>query len=189
MNIDKLYEILMDDKPSILIKENEDYIFSLIPELKVCKGFNQNNPWHIYDVYEHILHVVDETPEDLSLRVVALFHDIGKPSTYTEDEKGIGHFDNHWNVSKDIFLDFCKKYDIKDLPIDRIADLIEYHDIRIKELDETTMELFKDFDKDFINDLFSIKRADLLGQNPEYHYLLDTYEKQKDKILVNIYTK
>ena len=74
MDVNKLYEILMDDKPSILIKENEDYFFSLIPELKVCKGFNQNNPWHIYDVYEHILHVVDETPKDLSLRLVALFH-------------------------------------------------------------------------------------------------------------------
>ena len=182
MNTEKLYEILKDDKPSILIKDNEDYIFSLIPELKLCKGFNQNNPWHIYDVYEHILHVVDETPKDLSLRLVALFHDIGKPRTYTEDENGIGHFKGHWSVSKDIFLDFCKRNSINDIPIDKIAQLIEYHDIRIKEVDDSVIKFFKNSDKEFIDDLFAIKRADLLGQNPEYHYLLSTYEEQKEII-------
>ena len=177
MNIEKLYEILMEDKPSELINDNEEYIFSLIPELKICKGFKQNNPWHIYDVYEHILHVVDETPIDLSLRLVALFHDIGKPSTYTEDENSIGHFYNHWSVSKDIFLDFCKRNDINDLDTHRIANLINYHDIKIDD------ELLLSFDKDFINDLFSIKRADLLGQNSKYHYLLSNYETQKEKII------
>ena len=45
------------------------------------------------------------------------------------------------------------------------------------------MEFFKQFDKEFVIDLFSIKRADLLGQNPKYHYLLSTYEEQKEKIL------
>ena len=177
MNVEKLYKILMDDKPSDLIKVNEEYIFSLIPEIKLCKDFNQNNPWHIYDVYEHILHVVDETPKDLPLRLVALFHDVGKPKTYTEDENGIGHFNNHWSVSKDIFLDFCKRNNLNDLPTHRIADLINYHDIKIDD------ELLMTFDKDFINDLFSIKRADLLGQNPKYHYLLSTYEAQKEKII------
>ena len=183
MNVEKLYEILLEDKPSIAIKENEDYVFSLIPELKVCKGFEQNNPWHIYDVYEHILHVIDEIPKDLNLRIVALFHDIGKPRTYTVDEEGVGHFHNHWNVSKEIFLDFCKRNDIKDLPIDKIAQLITFHDIRFKDVDDKALEFFKYFDLEFINNLFAIKRADLLGQNPEYHYQLKDYEIQKEKIL------
>ena len=92
MSINGLFSILLSEKPSILIKQNEEDIFKLIPELKRCKGFNQNNPWHPYDVYEHILHVVDNVDNDLILRLIALFHDIGKPEVYKEDEQGIGNF-------------------------------------------------------------------------------------------------
>ena len=87
MNEIELFKILLSDKPSDRIKNNEKEIFEFIPELKDCKGFNQNNDWHVYDVYEHILHVVDYVEEDLILRLTALFHDIGKPLSYTEDSK------------------------------------------------------------------------------------------------------
>ena len=76
--MEELFSILMQGKPSEHIKRNEDLIFDMIPELKVCKGFNQNNEWHIYDVYEHILHVVDNVDNDIVLRLTALFHDVGK---------------------------------------------------------------------------------------------------------------
>ena len=64
-NLKKLFDILLSNNPSILIRENEDYIFNIIPELRKSKGFNQNNPWHIYDVYDHILHVIDGVKENI----------------------------------------------------------------------------------------------------------------------------
>ena len=112
MNIDKLISILLENKPSEKIKQNEDYMFSLIPELKLCKGFNQNNPWHIYDVYEHILRVIDGVPNTLELRLAALFHDLGKPFVYTEDDMGIGHFYQHWLKSNAIFIAFANRYSL-----------------------------------------------------------------------------
>ena len=105
-NLKKLFDILLSNNPSILIRENEDYIFNIIPELRKSKGFNQNNPWHIYDVYDHILHVIDGVKENIILRLAALFHDIGKPYTYMEDENNIGHFYDHWTKSSEIFLNF-----------------------------------------------------------------------------------
>ena len=63
----------------------------------------QKNIWHVYDVYEHILHVIDGVPNNITLRLAALFHDIGKPFVYKEDENGVGHFYGHWNKSKEIF--------------------------------------------------------------------------------------
>ena len=110
MKLDFLINILLSDKPSKNIKLNEKQIFEMIPELSACKNFNQNNIWHIYDVYDHILHVVDGVPNSLALRMAALFHDIGKPFVYTEDENGIGHFYDHWNKSNEIFLNFISKY-------------------------------------------------------------------------------
>ena len=44
--LDLFYKILLSDKPSELIKENEEYFFELIPDLKKCKGFNQ---WNKFD--------------------------------------------------------------------------------------------------------------------------------------------
>ena len=40
---------------------------------------------------------------NISLRLLTLFHDIGKPLTYIEDSSEIGHFYNHWNKSIEIF--------------------------------------------------------------------------------------
>lgn len=76
MIVEELYSILLDDNPSKKIIKNEDRIFKLIPELGRCKGFNQNNEWHIYDVYEHILHVVDNVPADIVLKVRTTSGDI-----------------------------------------------------------------------------------------------------------------
>ena len=100
MKLDFLINILLSDKPSKNIKFNEKQIFEMIPESSACKNFNQNNIWHIYDVYDHILHVVDGVPNSLALRMAALFHDIGKPFVYTEDENEIGHFYDHWKIGR-----------------------------------------------------------------------------------------
>lgn len=184
MTIDELFKILLSDKPSIEIINNEDSIFSLIPELKICKGFNQNNPWHTYDVYEHILHVIDYVPNNITLRLAALFHDVGKPQTYTEDENGTGHFYNHWIVSKKIFDDFASKYQLDDKLKNTISNLIYYHDINIDKLDsEGLNNLINTFNKEELLMLFEFKRADLLSQNSKYHYLLENYDKQKEKVL------
>ena len=81
MTYNKLLEILLSDDVYDLFKQNEKEIFEIIPELKICKGFEQNSKWHIYDVYEHILHVVSNGENNIYLRLSALFHDIGKIGT------------------------------------------------------------------------------------------------------------
>ena len=183
-NLKKLFDILLSNNPSILIRKNEDYIFNIIPELRKSKGFNQNNPWHIYDVYDHILHVIDGVKENIILRLVALFHDIGKPYTYMEDENNIGHFYDHWTKSCEIFLNFSKKYE---LPVDltnEVNKLIYYHDINISKLNREELNKFLDeFSVDEINMLYEIKKSDLLAQSPKYHYLITEYDLQKENLL------
>ena len=183
-NLEKLFDILLSNNPSILIRENEDYIFDIIPELRKSKGFNQNNPWHIYDVYDHILHVIDGVKENIILRLTALFHDIGKPYTYMEDENNIGHFYDHWTKSSEIFLNFSKKYKLPENLTNEVNKLIYYHDINISKLNREELNKFLDeFSVDEINMLYEIKKSDLLAQSPKYHYLLDEYALQKENLL------
>jgi len=178
-----LIDILNQEKPSEFIRNNKE-IIKMIPELSICKNFNQNNIWHIYDVFEHILHVVDGVPNNLILRMAALFHDIGKPFVYKEDENKVGHFYGHWDKSNEIFCEFAEKYGLdKDIK-NKVSNLILYHDINIDKLsDKQIDELLKVFDKEGIIMLFQLKRSDLLAQNKEFHYILDNYEKQEKKIL------
>lgn len=178
MNINDLINIILSDKPSDTIKSNEEELFKMIPELKVCKGFNQNNEWHIYDVYEHILHVIDEVPSTLELRLAALFHDVGKPSVYFEDDNKVGHFYNHWTKSKDIFLEFAAKYKLDKNITDVVAKLIYYHDIGINMLDTKDVEkIVQDITKEELkNDLNHYKEYLELRKKIEDEYIESYFE-------------
>ena len=179
-----LIDILLEDKPSESIRNNEDEIFKMIPELSLCKNFNQNNIWHIYDVYEHILHVVDGVTNNIVLRMSALFHDIGKPFVYKEDDVGVGHFYGHYIKSKEIFNRFSERYNLDEDLRRKISNLIFYHDLNIDKLSEEEFnKLINVFDEEGIIMLFELKRSDLLAQNRKFHYKLDDYERQKRKIL------
>lgn len=178
MKIEELYEILLSEKPSELIKRNEDAIFLMIPELKICKGFDQKNIWHVYDVYEHILHVVDEVDSDLTLRLSALFHDIGKPVSYVEDSSGVGHFPFHWVESLKIFDNFASNYKIDPVIVSDVRKLINFHDINITKIDGKRLDDFLNAfnTNDLVRKLYNLKRADLKSQNKQFHYMLSLYD-------------
>lgn len=74
----------------------------VIGELAATVGFQQNSPHHAYDVYTHTAYAVEATPPELPLRFAALLHDIGKPSTYTTDENGRGHFYDHAKIGAEM---------------------------------------------------------------------------------------
>ena len=184
MSIEKLFEILLSTNPSEKILNNEEELFILIPELRSCKGFNQNNEWHIYDVYKHILYVVDSVSPNIFLRLSALFHDIGKPFSYKEDEFKNGHFYGHWEISQRIFDSFSKKHNIDNNISSLVSKLIYYHDININKLDDNAIKtIYNLLGFNGINMLYQLKEADLLAQNKKYHYILKEYNNQKRMIL------
>lgn len=63
-----------------------------IPEFRDMY-ISQNNPYHMYNVAQHTAKVVGSIDEDdIILKLAALFHDIGKPHCYQDDQNGIRHF-------------------------------------------------------------------------------------------------
>ena len=184
MDYKDLVDKLLDSKPSVLIKENEEVIFKLIPELKLSKGFNQNTIWHIYDVYNHTLSVIDNVENNKLLRITAFFHDIGKPFVYYEDELGNSHFKGHWNKSLEIFNKYKDKFNLSEEEKNIISNLILYHDFRVEKSSlEEIDNLINILSKEEMILLYKIKRSDLLSQNPKFHYMLEDYDKQEKKIL------
>ena len=188
MTFKDLLIILNKEKPSEELKERKEELFSLIPELKTCDGFDQNNPWHVYDVLEHTFHVVDGVSSNYIVRLAALFHDIGKPLSYYVGEDNLGHFHGHWVKSQEIFHKFAKKNNMDDKSRDLIEKLIFYHDLNVRKLNEEDFDKFiKEFNKDEIIMLFNLKKSDLLAHSPKYHYILEEYENTLDELLNNYF--
>ena len=185
MKYSELKELLTAENIYDYIKTQEDILFQLIPELKVCKGFDQKNNWHIYDVYEHILHVVAGVEPEATVRLAALFHDIGKPLAFTQDENGVGHFWGHWEHSKDIFSSYADKFGLTINEASLIESLIFYHDINVDKMTDSQLcEMVEEIGPKHLKKLFAIKRADLLAQAEKYHGLLENIQKQEKTILL-----
>ena len=140
-----------------------DVIFFLIPELKMCYKFNQNNRYHTHDVYEHILHVVDKCKtKKFEIKMAALLHDIGKPDCYSEDENGFGHFYGHPEVSG-IITNSVLSSDFKVTSSEKelILKLVENHDMSLVETRKSIRRAMLKFGVDFLNDFFILKQADM----------------------------
>ena len=82
-----------------VLRKYFDVFAVFIPEIRPMKGFEQHNPHHIYDVWEHTLVSILSIRPELILRLTMLFHDIGKPDCFEMDEAGVGHFRGHMKIS------------------------------------------------------------------------------------------
>lgn len=162
----ELKKILMKDKPSKELRERKSELANLIPEFEESFDFDQKSKWHQYDVFEHTLHVVDETTTDYRLRLAALFHDVGKPRMMFIDENGEGHFHYHWEESEKIFIKYQNRFKLNEEDIYLIRKLIYYHDLTIK---NNNIQLFLfEFDNEGLKLLFELKKADALAHSEEF---------------------
>jgi tRNA nucleotidyltransferase (CCA-adding enzyme) len=164
---DEFSKILVSAKAKDYIREYFDIITVFIPELAPLKGFSQNNPWHVYDCLEHTLVVLDNVDNNIVMRLSALFHDSGKPATYTEDVNHIGHFYDHYKVSMEICKKVLRRLKYSNDIIDRVVHLINYHDYPLTLTKKSIKKLLNYFGEKDIYNLLALKRADNLGQNPD----------------------
>jgi tRNA nucleotidyltransferase (CCA-adding enzyme) len=159
MNKKTLEQILQADA----ITENEEkIIFEIIPELLDEKGFPQNNPWHIYDVWNHTKKVFENSKPDKEIRLVLLLHDIGKPHSFQDDENGTRHFSGHSQKSAEISEQILKRLGYSESEISEICFFIANHDktIRLEMINFSNLEKYKK--------LLYIQYCDASGYNPEY---------------------
>lgn len=73
-----------------------------VPEIRPAFGFDQRNPHHAYDVWEHTLRALEAVELEPVLRLTMFLHDLGKPACFSLDRKGIGHFYGHPQKSAEL---------------------------------------------------------------------------------------
>ncbi len=124
----ELEKILMSPCPAagIIALKDIGALEWTIPELQAAIGFEQNR-YHIHDVFNHTMAVLDRTPHDRILRWSAVFHDIGKPHTLSVDDAGERHFYLHELSSTDLSWRRMEHLKFSHDEMKRISSIVRHH--------------------------------------------------------------
>lgn len=172
-----------------VLREYSDVMAEIFPPLSDMFGFPQDNPYHIYDVWEHTLRVVENVPNTETLKIAALLHDVGKPHCRTTDENGIGHFYGHADISEQISCEILKKYLRTDKKTsEQIITLVKNHgDIFMPDPRCVRRKLIK-YGEDTLRQLLALARGDIMAQSPEFIGRLHEID-EVEKILNDVLSK
>ena len=157
-------------KNTLILMKNIGVLELIIPEFKVTYDFNQCNPHHNLDLFDHIINVVSKVPADLELRYSALLHDIAKPVVQTFDEKGIAHYKTHEIVGADMARDILTRMKLPAKLIDTVVEIIKKH-----------MVLYRDVTDKKFNKLLSEMGYDNLWRLIE-HCIADNESKNNEVV-------
>ncbi len=163
----ELEKLLLGDDVERILLQFSDVIFEIIPELEKTFNVKQNCPYHIYDVWCHIVRSVAVSEKNKYVRLAMLLHDIAKPQMKATDEKGQDHFKGHASVSRDIAFGILKrlKYDNKTISV--VTKLIFHHDDRLYNSPQNVKKHASRYGFEFLYLLDKVFRADILAQTPE----------------------
>jgi tRNA nucleotidyltransferase (CCA-adding enzyme) len=148
-HIEKLNKILLSENvvSEFHNKYAEDsfksWLLSIIPEIEECKNQQQDNPWHIYNCLDHILHSIEEMNKlskhldehtRLILSFVMFLHDTGKPECHVRRfRKNYGRevdgFFNHQIASHKIAKRVLSKFGFDENDSKIISKLVLKHDM------------------------------------------------------------
>jgi poly(A) polymerase len=128
---EELCKMLLTDTPSNAIYRMLAFglLDEILPEISALFGLRQNK-YHMDAVFGHTMMVLDLTPPDLTTRLAALFHDVGKKATWSEDETGV-HFYRHEEVGESLTQLILTRLKFSNEMITNVCVLVRHH-MRLK---------------------------------------------------------
>ncbi len=157
----------------------------VLPELSPMHGCEQQNPHHLYDVWEHSIRAVGQVPSSPPLRLAMLLHDSGKPSCKSVDANGIGHFYGHPKASVDIAERIIRRLRYSNADAETILQLVRQHDVPLGETEKQVRRRLAQIGETRFRELLQIKKGDTVGQgtHPEHISELCSTEKLLNGVL------
>lgn len=164
----ELNKMLLGDGVERVLTLYKEIIFEVLPELRPCDNFDQNSKFHAYDVYNHTVKSVALSKKSRTIRWALLFHDIEKPSCYTVDENGVGHFYGHQKKSAYKAVNVLKRLKADNLLIDDCNALITLHDCKTELSRGEVKRLLNRYGYELIKKLIYVKLGDALSHASPY---------------------
>jgi len=174
-----------------VLRKYRDIIAHIIPEIKPMFDLDQKNAYHVYDVWEHTLHVIDNIPAESVLRLAAFFHDIGKPPTMTvvpneryvsesaentnsdSCDPGVaypewGHFYGHEAAGAEITNTVLHRLKYDNATRETVRNVIDAHKIVFQPTERHARRLLLKLGEAQLRLLIQLELADVKSQNPIY---------------------
>lgn len=137
-----------------------------MPEIGPCVGFEQHNPYHLFDVWTHTAFAVQSIAPEPVLRLAMLMHDLGKPSCFTQDAQGIGHFHGHPQKSAEAAAAILARLKSDNATRDAVVELVRHHDDKLPTTRAGMCRLIGRLGEQRVRQLFEVKKADNAAQSP-----------------------
>jgi tRNA nucleotidyltransferase (CCA-adding enzyme) len=160
-------KILINNPQKVQLLKEAGILEYIIPNIINTYDFDQNNPYHIYDLYTHSLLATEIIEPILHLKLTMILHDLGKPATKTTDEKGISYYYAHANESRKIAEKVLAELKYDNATISKVLTLVQYHDCTLKSK-LSIKKMLNKVGEELLRDLIKVQLADGSAQNPIY---------------------
>ena len=164
--MDELCKLLPQVSAARLL-EFAPILTQVIPPLQPCLGFRQHSPYHAYDVFTHTAYAVEAVPAELTLRWAALLHDVGKPTSFTLDDAGRGHFLGHAAQSADLAEEILLQLKAPTALRQRVCTLIRRHMSKIEPETKSVRRALSKLGSETFYQLIALQEADMRGKDIE----------------------
>ncbi len=156
----ELVKILLGDNVEYVLLNFKQVFFTLFNDLEFCDNFDQKSKFHAYDVYTHIVKSVAYAEKDKVVRLALLFHDIKKPSCFSVDDNGVGHFYTHQEKSADKANEILNDLKVDNKTKSQVYFLIKYHDFFIEPTKKSIKIWLYKYGEQYVKNLMKVKIAD-----------------------------
>lgn len=160
----ELSKLLCGQGAADMLRAYADILFVILPQLRAMHGFDQRNPHHRYDVWEHTLHALPNVPPTETLRLAILLHDSGKPDCFTLDQDSIGHMYGHEARSAEIAEDVLTALRVDNATRDRVTLLVRNHHLSVSPDAKLLRRRLNQLGEDALRELLLLQRADQMGK-------------------------
>lgn len=164
----ELKKLVMGDHVLTALTCCGDILAAAVPEIEETIGFDQRNRHHIYDVWQHTARALALSERDLYIRLALLFHDVGKPKSFTVDQNGEGHFYAHAKLSAEMTENAMERLRADRRAREEVVWLVAMHDWSVTPTERTAAKMASKWGFERSRRLLKVKAADNAAQSPKY---------------------
>jgi tRNA nucleotidyltransferase (CCA-adding enzyme) len=172
---DEFFKMLKSDRPSVGLRMMEEtgVLKLFLPEFIPCRGCIQKDirGGHEFDVMDHLFYACDGAPSNNdTVRLAALFHDIGKPAAkkieHTENGD-VNTFYNHEQKGAVITETALTRLRCPSKVVNDVTHLVKEHMFHYESTwsDAAVRRFIVRVGIEYLDDLFDLRLADIYGMH------------------------
>ncbi len=158
-------KLLLGQNVEAVLTEYADVVSVFIPEIEASVGYDQHNPYHVYDVWQHTIKAIASAEKNILVRLALFLHDLQKPFCESENK---GHFYIHAALGAKNAQAVLRRLRYDNNTVLIVSRLIFYHDTMLRPEKKLIKRWLNRLGEEELRMLLAVKRADAKAQNPQY---------------------